>query len=278
MLTELLPDLRCPVCAGPLAAAPPAVRCPQGHSFDVARQGYLNLLAGRAPGGDDAAMVAARVALLATGAYDFLSRALATHAAAVAGDGLVVDVGAGTGHYLAAVLDALPGARGLALDVSKAAARRAARAHARAAAVVCDAWRGLPVGDGRAELVLDVFAPRNGPEFHRVLRPGGALLVVTPRPEHLGELVSAFGLLTVDPDKQARLSRTLDRWFSLVNEHEYAEKLAVSPADALTMVAMGPSARHRDPAELTQVAATLPDTIPVTAAVRVGHYRRLDSE
>jgi 23S rRNA (guanine745-N1)-methyltransferase len=65
-------------------------------------------------------------------------------ATALAGDGpgLVVDVGAGTGHHLAAVLDALTAHHGVALDVAKAAARRAARAHPRAAAVVCDVWRG----------------------------------------------------------------------------------------------------------------------------------------
>ncbi|GAA1734864.1 putative RNA methyltransferase [Luedemannella helvata] len=273
MLAQLLPDLRCPVCAGPLAAAGRAVRCPRGHSFDVARQGYLNLLAGRAPGGDDAAQVAARAQLLDSGAFDFVSRALAAHCAD-AGDGLVVDLGGGTGHHLAAVLDALPAARGLALDVSKAAARRAARAHPRAASVVCDAWRGLPLGDGRAALVLDVFAPRNGAEFHRVLCPGGALLVVTPRADHLAELVSAFGLLTVDPDKDVRLSRTLDRWFRSEGSWEYAHELTLSPADALTVVAMGPSARHRSPADLAAIAGTWAAPKTVTAAVRVGLYRR----
>ncbi|WP_344140598.1 putative RNA methyltransferase, partial [Luedemannella flava] len=107
MLAQILPDLRCPVCAGPLAAAEKAVRCARGHSFDVARQGYLNLLAGRAPGGDDASQLAARADLLDSGAFDFLSAALAAHARDGGADGLVVDVGAGTGHHLAAVLDAL---------------------------------------------------------------------------------------------------------------------------------------------------------------------------
>ena len=71
------------------------------------------------------------------------------------------------------------GVAGLAVDVSKPALRRAAQAHPRAAAIRADLWRRLPVSDGVAALILNVFAPRNGPEYHRVLRPDGLLLVVT---------------------------------------------------------------------------------------------------
>ena len=158
MLSDVLPLLRCPHCTGPLADAGPAVRCPRGHGFDVARQGYLSLLAGG--GGtstaDTAAMVQARAAFLGAGHYDALSEAVA----AAVGRGPVVDVGAGTGHHLARVLDRVEGP-GLALDLSKHAARRAARAHPRAGAVVADAWRALPVADAVAGTVLSVFAPRH---------------------------------------------------------------------------------------------------------------------
>ena len=87
--------------------------------------------------------------------------------------------------------------------MAKPAARRAARAHPRAGAAVCDVWRGLPLADACADVVLDVFAPRNGAEFRRVLRPGGRLVVVTPTPAHLAELVPLLGLIGVDPDKDA---------------------------------------------------------------------------
>src|SRR5205823_9615897 len=137
--------------------------------------------------------------------YDFIGTALAAAARRVAAGGLVVDLGAGTGHHTATVLDALPGRLGLALDSSTYALRRAARAHPRLGAVACDGWRRLPVRDGAAGLVLDVFAPRNGAEFRRILAPGGALLVVTPEPAHLHELVDTLGLLAVDPDKDRRL-------------------------------------------------------------------------
>ena len=99
-----------------------------------------------------------------------------------------------------------PARSGVVLDSSPYAARRAARAHPRAMAVVADTWARLPVRDGAVDRVLVVFAPRNGPEIARVLDPDGRLVVVTPAADHLGELVGPLGLLRVDPDKAARLA------------------------------------------------------------------------
>src|SRR5690606_14909477 len=133
---------------------------------DVAREGYVSFLVGRPTRlvGDDSAMVAARARFLAAGHLAPLADALAARARE-AGPGLAVEVGAGTAYHLARALDALPGRGGLAIDVSKHAARHAARAHPRLAAVVADARATLPVADACAGLVLDVFAPRNGAEL-----------------------------------------------------------------------------------------------------------------
>ena len=274
-LAEVAAYLRCPVCASPLAGAEGMLRCAGGHAFDVARQGYVNLLGGRqAAGADTPAMVAARVEVLAAGHLDLLTRALTDAVGAMDSvpPGLVVDVGAGTGHHLAAVLDHQPDRFGLALDSSTAAARRAARAHPRLAAAVCDAWRGLPLLDSCAGLVLNVFAPRNGAEFRRVLRPGGRLLVLTPEPQHLSELIPALGLLTVDPDKPRRLDVTLGRWFRLVQSQEYAASLRLDRRAVANLVAMGPNAWHSDPAGLAERISGLPEPIAVTVAVRLRVY------
>ena len=268
--------LRCPLCAGQLQQVATTLRCHYGHAFDLSRQGYVNLLTGRAPANADTPqMVTARTELLAAGHFDFLTRAIADTAAESVpdnGHGLVVDVGAGTGHYLAAVLDRLPSHHGLALDIAKAAVRRAARAHSRADAAVCDAWRGLPLGDECADLVLDVFAPRNGAEFHRVLRRGGALLVVTPRPHHLAELVGALGLIGVDPDKDRRVEAALGRWFQLEQETEYGHQLELGREDAARLVAMGPSAWHTEPARLAADLAALPTPLKISASVSLRRF------
>jgi 23S rRNA (guanine745-N1)-methyltransferase len=270
MLADVLLYLRCPVCRQALVEHGTAVRCPRGHSFDRARQGYVHLTAGPVThSGDTAEMVAARTAFLAAGHYDFLSRALARAAPAA---GLVIDAGAGTGWHLAAVLDAHPGAVGLAVDVSKPALRRAARAHPRAAAVVGDVWRGLPVADGVAGVLLNVFAPRNGPEFARVLAPDGILVVATPDRAHLAELVTALGLLSVDPGKEERVAASLGPRFVEKSATTYTHRLALTRAEVVALVAMGPSAWHTNPAELRARVDTLVEPVEVTAQVRVCAY------
>ncbi|MCF2527411.1 methyltransferase domain-containing protein [Yinghuangia soli] len=282
MLHDVVGYLRCPHCGAGLDLAPDgrSLRCSAGrHTFDVARQGYANLLGGDAKAGtaDTAEMVAARDAFLGAGHYKPIAEALAAdalaaEAGAAAGEGAVVDVGAGTGYYLAHVLDALPERAGLALDISKYALRRAAKAHPRAGAVVCDAWKPLPLRDASAAFALNVFAPRNPAELHRILAPHGTLAVVTPTARHLRELVGALGLLRVDEDKKTRLDTALAGHFTSVRDHQVAFTLGLAHHDVATVVGMGPSAWHTDPARLRDAIAGLPDPFGVTAEVTLSVY------
>nr|WP_243745176.1 methyltransferase domain-containing protein [Streptomyces hainanensis] len=266
--------LRCPICGGSLRPADRALRCPAGHSFDVARQGYVSLLAGGgAPtGADSAEMVRARVDFLAAGHYAPIAAAV-TDAVPPSAE-TVVDAGTGTGYYLGALLDARPAAVGLGLDASKHALRHAARAHARMAAAACDVWGSLPVADASADAVLNVFAPRNGAEFRRVLRPGGALVVVTPTERHLAELRGPLGLLSVDAAKEERVRRALAGEFAAAGPATPVEYPVDLSAEGTTeLVSMGPSARHVTPDELGRRVAALPAPARVTVSVRVAVYR-----
>jgi 23S rRNA (guanine745-N1)-methyltransferase len=175
VLSDVVRLLACPVCRQPMSMDGAVVRCRQGHCFDVARQGHLNLTADRRPAspGDSAEMVAARARFLEAGHYSPFADAVSAKAAPAA---TVLDLGAGTGWYLARVLDGpgpQPDAVGIALDISPYAARRAARCHPRVGAVVADTWGRLPVLEAAVDVVLVVFAPRHAAEVHRVLRPGG---------------------------------------------------------------------------------------------------------
>jgi 23S rRNA (guanine745-N1)-methyltransferase len=249
------------------------LRCAAGHSFDIARQGYVDLTAGRLThAGDTTEMVIARESALDAGHFDFIAEAL-VRALSPSPQGLVVEVGAGTAFYLAAVLDAAPGSVGLALDVSKPALRRAARRHPRLAAVRADVWRPLPVADGSATVALNVFAPRAGAQLHRILHPDGVLVTVTPEPAHLAELVAALGLLAVDPAKPARLAAALEPHFTLAARARHARRLALRAEQASALVAMGPSAWHVDPATLNARLAALPTPVEVQACVLVSIWR-----
>jgi 23S rRNA (guanine745-N1)-methyltransferase len=272
VLADVLPYLACPHCGAALALDG-QVRCARGHGFDVARQGYVNLLSGKATvSGDSAEMVAARAAFLDTGHYAPIARAVAT--ACGPATGCVADLGAGTGYYLAAVLDAGPDRVGLALEIAKPALRRAARAHPRLGAVGCDAWGTLPVRAGAISVALNVFAPRNPAELERILAPDGVLVVVTPTTEHLAELVGDLGLLSVAPDKVARIAEQLAPAFTVSTQDDWEFELVLSHADVRSLVGMGPSAWHIGAGTLGERVAALPEPVRTTASVVVTAYRR----
>jgi 23S rRNA (guanine745-N1)-methyltransferase len=274
---EVIARLRCPVCGEGLQTPSPErgpLRCPRGHSFDQAKQGYTQLSAAPlAHTGDTAEMVSARVAFLSGGHYDPISAAVADVARHTWSSGLVIDAGAGTGHHTAHVLGAVPDAYGLALDASKACVRVAARVHPRLDAVACDVWRPLPVADRVADVVMNVFAPRVGREFARIISPRGALVSITPQPDHLAELVGPLHLLRVDPSKPQRIAAELDEWFTPLHIGQMTWSMSLRHADVTALVEMGPSAWHTDRAALAAAIGALPELMTVTAAVRVGLYQ-----
>ena len=257
--------LACPVCAGTLSLEPGAARCRQGHAFDVARQGYVNLLRAAPPeNADTAEMVAARARVLDAGVFEAVDEAVARR---LRGVRTILDAGGGTGQHLARLLDGLPDARGVSLDVSVAAARRAARAHPRAASVVADVWGTLPLLSRRFDAVTCVFAPRNLREFARALGDGGLLVVVTPEPEHLASVRERYGLLGIEPDKDDRLLRAASGLFESVGRQRVSSEVAASEGLVRDLVAMGPNAFHGVPEGV--------EPLDVDVAVSVWLFRRI---
>jgi 23S rRNA (guanine745-N1)-methyltransferase len=275
-LEAIAAALRCPVCASPVRVGGGRVGCARGHSFDIARQGYVTLAAGGRAGpgtGDSAAMVMAREAFLGGGHYQPVADAIAGRATRLdrTVPGLAVDLAGGTGYYLARVLDALPARTGVCLDLSVPALRRAARAHPRAAAVGADAWQPLPLAGGSAALVLSAFGPRNAAETHRILAPGGTLIVATPGPDHQRELRGVLGLIGIDEHKSARLADT-HRDFSSGALTPVRYELRLRHADVINLVAMGPSARHISAGDLADRVAAQPDPVTVTVDVEIRSF------
>ena len=191
-------DLICPVCGAPLRRMESCYRCENRHSYDMARSGYVNLLPpspARKRHGDDKRMVAARTAFLSHGYYDHLKHAVSDFVCAQTGTApVIIDAGCGEGAYTRHVFDALD-ADGRApqlvgIDISTDALRRAARLVPEG--IFCAASTAhMPLPDGCADLLLNIFSPFMPEEFRRVLHPGGHLLRVLPMERHLWELKAA---------------------------------------------------------------------------------------
>lgn len=277
--------LLCPVCRSRFGAGGGrggTLVCPAGHSFDAARQGYFNFLVGKGTvfEADAADMVAARFDFLSAGHYRPLAEALAeisepALSGAFTGSGAtVLDAGTGTGHYLRTLLDRFPAAA-VGLDISKFALRRAARMNPEAVNLVSDVWQPLPVADDAVDLVTVVFAPRNAAEFARVLRPGGRLVVVTPRPGHLAEVAGQTGMLGIEPAKEERLAASLEGHFSPLAARDLDLDLSLGPADVANLALMGPAGHHLDRAALAALAAGLPPLTAVSARFRISVFEPL---
>lgn len=237
------------------------------------------MLDGRAGGlrADTADMVAARLRVHAAGVLDAIvestAEALVGLVSADHTDPLIVDLGGGPGSYLRACMRRLPQARGVVLDLSKYCARAVMRGEPPAAAVVADVWRAVPLRDSSVTAALSVFAPRNIAETARVLRDDGLLLIVSPLPDHLRELVGPLGMLTVAPGKQERLDDALHPDFEIVDRCPVRSVVPVT-ADVITdLVAMGPSAFHHDRSDIEAAVAEMTgargDPVEVTCAVTI---------
>ena len=190
-----MPELMCPVCGQPLLLEGKTYRCETGHCFDCAKSGYVNLLP-PAPGGkrhgDDKLMVKARTDFLDKGYYDPLAAAVARCAADCKGDHLhIVDAGCGEGKYTVDVLNHLAEhgktADIVGIDISKEALICAAR-RSKALKLCVASTAHMPLADGCADVVLNIFSPFMGEEFARVLKPDGCLICVVPLERHLWEL------------------------------------------------------------------------------------------
>lgn len=188
--------LCCPICGAGLGREAGRYVCPNGHSYDRAREGYVHLLPAnrkhaKEPG-DDKGMTAARNRFLSTGCYAPLGQALEELALERVGEGgAVLDSGCGEGYYTQRVWQALSQAgrspRLAGIDLSKPSVRLAARRLPQGEFAVASAYH-LPVGADTVDLLLNCFSPLALEEFCRVLRPGGAFLYVVPGAEHLWEL------------------------------------------------------------------------------------------
>jgi 23S rRNA (guanine745-N1)-methyltransferase len=264
--------LRCPLCKSGFAAAAGAIICRNGHSFDLAREGYVNRLPGRrrrrsAAGGDGHVQLRHRAEFLAAGHLEALTATIVRQVERSArGRQHVLDAGFGTGHHLARLETTMTGpVVGLGLDISKDAARHAARRWPKLAFAVADLWADWPVHDTSIDLVVSIFAPKNFPEMARVLRPGGWLVVTYPGPDHLIELRERFDLMRQYAEATQRYSAMVRRFMVEPSILRLRSRSVLDPTMVRAAILMGPNA-HRVEASNLDVG---PHPLAVTLDINV---------
>ena len=253
-----MPQLICPHCQSTLHCEERTWRCANGHSYDQARQGYLNLLLvqhknSRRPG-DTPQMLDHRQAFLDGGHYQPVSDT-ANRMLGAAAPRSVLDMGCGEGYYTDRLARALPDAECAGLDISKDAIIRACRRNRQIRWLVASSAR-LPVADASVDAALCIFSPWSWQECLRVLRPGGQLLLVGPHADHLMALRSRL-YDSVHPTPG--LARDLPPEFDIVDDQVLRYPMNL-PAGALAdLIGMTPHGmRSRPERQQALVAEGLP--------------------
>lgn len=240
----------CPLCHAPLGRRDNALFCAQRHQFDIAKEGYVNLLPvqhkrSRDPG-DSAEMMQARRAFLDAGHYQPLRDALGEilDARLASSAQAVLDIGCGEGYYTQKFADIARqhGAQMLGLDVSKAAIRAAAKRYPEIMFCVASSHR-LPFDDESIDGLVRIYAPCKAQELVRVMKPEGVVITAAPGPRHLMELK---GLIYDEVHLHAENSGEIDG-FRVLEQHSITYEMNLTGQEAVALLQMTPFAWRARP-------------------------------
>jgi len=237
----------CPVCGGVLHLHESGKNyaCQNQHSFDLAKEGYLNLLPvqykhSKEPG-DCKQMMVARREFLETGFYEPMAKAVAIMIDAINVKGLrLLDMGCGEGYYSRKIVFYCKHGKQLALhgiDIAKFAIAAAAKKQPDAQFIVASSNR-LPYPDQYFDFVMRVFAPSDDGELTRVLKSSGHLLTVTPGPRHLWQLKE---FIYADVKEHASES-LLPQGFERIAAQRISYKITPNPQQRMALLLMTPFA------------------------------------
>ena len=267
--------LRCPHCAASIKIDAGVAKCDAGHSFDIARQGYVNFLTNHTfiKNADSAAMVEARRKMQARSYFQNLAQQIAQVCEGLCRDisvPVIIEPGGGTGFYASAATQVVGNAVAVSFDISVHAAKVCARQSNRIAAVVADVWQPWPIGENSADIVLSVFSPRNFAETERVLHSGGTLIVVAPEDHHLVELRSRFDALNIQHDKSETISALLGNFTKIERFVHQSTELLDGQAMYETLLS-GPNGHHLQPKDMEAILQSEP--LDVTHSVSISVWK-----
>ena len=244
--------LMCPVCRQALNLIGRTWRCEQGHSYDLAKQGYVNLHVvqhkhSKTPG-DTPESVLARRLFLSEGFYQPLRDAVVVQLQQLQLHTLL-DIGCGEGYYTSAMQQQVQQCIGL--DIAKTAVQHAAKLNAQVTWVV-GTGATLPVLDQSIDICTSLFSPIPKDEILRALKPKGYLLVVTPAPDHLYALREAL-FDEVKPHQPNKFVEQLQSDFELVLQQHVESQFDLDQDQLKNLIAMTPYAYKAKPEKRQQL-------------------------
>lgn len=276
--------LACPVCGSALTLDAARAACASNHTFDRARNGYLNLLLSNkkqsAEPGDSLAMLQSRRAFLERGYYDQMAAAAITavgdclaQIAPSAVEPHIADLGCGEGFFTARMSAALIGPVYYGVDISRPGVKMAA-SHGRAINWVVASLHRSPFLPISLAVALSVFAPIDAVDVRRVIRDDGALITVTPGPDHLDALRSII-YTAVKPHTETPALMAGDTRFTHASSTRVRYPMAIeSQAEIMHLLAMTPYYWHISRQTRAAIEALPRLDLTVDAYVNVFRTRR----
>ena len=268
-------NLLCPLCSAPLCRTEHTYRCENRHSFDIARQGYVNLLTVQQKKslhpGDTREQVLSRRAFLDGNFYQPIADCLCRNALELGAKGPVLDIGCGEGYYAARLAETL-GAELTGLDISKEAVRAAASKY-KNALWLCGTAAHLPMADSSAGCITSLFALTMADEFRRVLKEDGLYFQVLAAQDHLLGLKSIIypELKLKEKDSVPELPG-----FELVKSVPIRFTFTVEGAQIQNLLSMTPHVYRISKEGAARLAAT--ETLTDTASAVLNIYRPITGD
>lgn len=263
--------LMCPVCRQPLNLTERTWRCEQGHSYDVAKQGYVNLHVvqhkhSKNPG-DTPGSVDARRVFLQSGYYQPLQQAVVDLLKQL-NVKAILDIGCGEGYYTSAMQQVVEHCVGV--DIAKTAVQRAAKLNPKVTWVV-GTGATLPVLDHSMDACTSLFSPIPQAEIARVLKDKGYLIVVTPASEHLYAMREAL-FEQVNPHTPEKFVEQLQDLFELKQEQIIDAPFVLDQQALKNLIAMTPYAYKASPERRLQLEQQL--QLEVTASFQIYIFQK----
>lgn len=274
---------RCPVCERELGISRSnSLYCSKGHNYDLAKQGYINLLLKQEKGGYDKQLFAARKVISDSGFFDPMRKALSKLIREIGkGEGWsevrILDAGCGEGSHLAWIWRDLKAKKtgfadltGVGIDLSKEGIRVAAKEHRDIIWCVADLTK-LPLQNQQFDLVLNILSPANYGEFKRVLKEHGILVKLLPTADYLIELRE---LLFKGTDKELYENDSVKKHFAnsfqLVKEQQINYKVLFKEENLEHLIKMTPLTWNADQEKIAMIINSGLKSITVAFDLLVG--------